>query len=206
MQEQSSQKKRAAIYARVSTIPNQSPQMQLDVLREFSARCGYDVVGEYVDHGVSGAKERRKQLDSMMDAVRKRKVDVVLVYRFDRFARSVQHLVNALHEFDALGVQFVSYSENIDTGNPLGRALFVIASCLSELERNLIIERSREGVARAVARGSVLGRPKVKVDPHEVLHLRAQGLGLRTIGKRLGVSKHVVARVLADAGNGKRAG
>lgn len=196
---------RAAIYARVSTVQNQSPQMQLDALREFAARCGYAVSGEFVDHGFSGTKERRPQLDAMMDAVRKRKIDVVLVYRFDRFARSVRHLITALEEFENLGVRFVSYMENLDTGSPMGKAMFSIIGALAQLERDTIRSRCMEGQARARARGAVIGRPRASVDAAKVLKLREDGLGLRAIGKRLGVGKHVVARVLAEADK-KRAG
>lgn len=103
--------KRAAIYARVSTLVGQSPAMQLDVLREFAERRELEVVAEFVDHGASGARERRPALDELMDAARERALDVVLVYRFDRFARSVRHMVTALDEFQVLGIDFVSYSE-----------------------------------------------------------------------------------------------
>lgn len=192
--------KRAAIYARVSTLAGQSPQMQLDALREFAARnADLEVVAEYVDHGVSGTRESRPELNKLMDAVRKRQVQVVLVYRFDRLARSVRHLVNALHEFESLGVQFISYSENIDTGSVLGRALFVIASCLSELERNLIVERSAEGQRRAKARGKHVGRPRVEITPERVLTLQAQGRSQREIAAALGVSRKVVRRILGEA-------
>lgn len=140
--------RRAVIYARVSTS-DQSAQMQLDVLREFAERRGLQVLDEFVDLGVSGAKERRPQLDLLMDGARKKKFDLVLVYRFDRFARSVKHLVTALEEFQGLGIEFASYSENLDTGTPMGRAMFSIIGALAELERSLIVERSVEGQKRA---------------------------------------------------------
>lgn len=149
---------RAAIYARVSTLAGQSPQMQLDVLREYAARRGLIVAAEFVDHGVSGAREHRPALDRLMAGARQRVFDVVLVYRFDRFARSVRHLVAAFDEFRALGVEFVSFSESLDTSTPLGRAMFAIVAALAALERDLILERSIEGQRRARARGTHVGR------------------------------------------------
>ena len=187
---------RAAIYARVSTR-DQNVSMQLQALREYAARRGLEVVGEFVDVGVSGAKDTRPELTKLMDAARKRKLEVVLVYRFDRFARSVKHLVVALEEFQSLGIEFISYSENIDTGTPLGRALFTIAGALGELERNLIVERSMEGQRRAKERGVKLGRPCVKVDEESVRRLKAHGLSHRRICAELHLSMGVVSRTLA---------
>lgn len=138
---------RAAIYARVSTLAGQSPQMQLDVLREYAARRGLAVVAEFVDQGVSGARDQRPELDRLMVGARQRAFDLVLVYRFDRFARGVRHLVTALDEFQALGIEFVSYSESLDTSTPMGRAMFSIIAALAELERDIIVERSVEGSA-----------------------------------------------------------
>jgi len=134
-----------------------------------------------------------------MDAARKRKLDIVIVYRFDRFARSVRHLVNALHEFDELGVSFVSYSENLDTSTPLGRALFAIASALGELERDLIVERSTEGQRRARARGKHVGRPRLDVSAERVLAMKRAGASVHQIAREVGVNRTVVRRVLAEA-------
>lgn len=191
--------KRAAIYARVSTLVGQSPAMQLDVLREFAARCEFEVVAEFVDHGASGARERRPALDELMDQAGKRAFDVVLVYRFDRFARSVRHLVTALDEFQALGVDFVSYSESLDTSTPIGRAMFSIVGALAELERNIITERSVEGQRRARARGKHVGRPRRPVDEERILELHADGESLRAIARTTGVSRTVVMRVVREA-------
>ena len=191
--------KRAAIYARVSTLAGQSPAMQLDVLREFAGRCDFEVVGEFVDHGASGARERRPALDQLMDAARKRTCDVVLVYRFDRFARSVRHLVAALDEFDASGVDFVSYSESLDTSTPMGRAMFSIIGALAELERRIVVERSVEGQRRARARGIHVGRPRRQVDARRILRLRDEGQSLRAIARETGVSRTVVTRVVREA-------
>ena len=188
---------RAAIYARVST-QDQSAQMQLDVLREFLQRRGLELVGEFVDEGVSGTKESRPELDKLLEPARKRLFDVVLVYRFDRFARSVKHLVLALEEFSALGIDFVSYSESLDTSTPMGRAMFSILGALAELERNLIVERSVEGQKRAKARGKHIGRPRLSVDEDLVHVLRRQGRSLRAIGQQIGASTTVVRRVLSS--------
>jgi len=189
--------KRAGIYARVSTRDKgQSPEMQLQCLRDFAKHRDLMVAEEFIDCGVSGAKDSRPQLNKLMDAARKRKLDVVLVYRFDRFARSVKHLVTALEEFNGLGIEFVSYSENIDTGTPLGRALFVVAGALGEMERSVLLERSMEGQRRARERGKIIGRPRAEFDTARVLELRKQGKSLREIGLEVGVSKPVLSRFL----------
>jgi DNA invertase Pin-like site-specific DNA recombinase len=191
---------RAAIYARVSTLAGQSPQMQLDVLREYAARRGLDVVAEFVDHGVSGARDQRPELDRLMAGARQRGFDMVLVYRFDRFARGVRHLVTALDEFQALGIEFVSYSESLDTSTPMGRAMFSIVAALAELERNIIVERSVEGQRRARARGRHIGRPRREADAALVLRLRAEGVSVRAVARGLGVSRTVVERVVRERG------
>ncbi len=190
--------KRAAIYARVSTVAGQSPEMQLDVLREHAARRGFDVVDEFVDHGASGARERRPELDRVMTAARRREVDIVLVYRFDRFARSVRHLVSALDEFDALGVEFISYGESFDTTTPIGRAMFSIVAALAELERSILVERSAEGQRRARARGKHVGRPRRVVDEQRIVQLLEGGLSLRAVSQKTGVSRTVVTRVVRE--------
>lgn len=172
--------------------------MQLETLREYAAHRGLEVVLEEVDHGVSGVRDHRPALDRLMSAVRQRRVDVVLVYRFDRFARSVRHLVTALDEFQALGVQFVSYGESVDTSTPLGRALFSIVAALAELERSLIVERSMEGQRRARARGQHVGRPRREVDSLQVLGLHRAGTSLRAIARATGLSRTVVTRVVRE--------
>ncbi len=189
---------RAAIYARVSTS-DQSPQMQLEALREYAERRGFAVVSEFVDHGVSGTKTSRPQLDRLMDAARKRAVDVVCVFRFDRMARSCVHLLRVLEEFNALGVEFVSYSENLDTSTPMGQAMFTIMGALAQLERDVLVERSVEGQRRARARGKHVGRPRLEINPDRVTALRDQGKSQREIAAALGVSRKVVRRVLREA-------
>ena len=140
---------RVALYARVSTVAGQSPEMQLVELREYSARRGWQVVAEYVDHGVSGAKESRPALNRLLADAKRRKFDAVLVYRYDRFARSLRQLVNALTEFDALGIHFVSLHEGVDTSTPNGRLVFGIFASIAEFERELIRGRVRSEIGRA---------------------------------------------------------
>ena len=156
---------RVAIYARVSTVGNgQDPMVQIRELREYCERRGWHVVAEYVDLGISGAKDRRPQLDRLMADARRRKFDVVAVWRFDRFARSVRHLLRALDEFQALRIEFVSLGEAIDTLTPSGRMTFTVLGAVAELERSLIAERVRAGLRNARARGVRLGRPKAVAD------------------------------------------
>src|SRR6516162_2107993 len=167
---------RAALYARVSTHVGQNPEMQIAELRDYCARRGWEIAGEYVDVGVSGAKERRPQLDRLLVDCRKRGVDAVVVYRYDRFARSLRQLVNALCEFEALGIQFVSLHEGVDTSTPNGRLVFGIFASIAEFERELIRERVRSGLAAARARGKRLGRPRVVIaDRSRICVLRAEG-------------------------------
>jgi len=191
---------RAAIYARVSTLAGQSPQMQLDVLREYATRRELEVVAEFVDHGVSGARDHRPELDHLMAGARRRAFDVVLVYRFDRFARGVRHLVTALDEFQALGVEFVSSSESLDTSTPMGRAMFAIVAALAALERDIIVERSVEGQRRARARGTHVGRPRREVDEVRLLSMIDEGKSVREVARTTGLSRTVVGRVKRERG------
>ncbi len=150
---------RAAIYARVSTVGNgQSPEMQLREMREYCERRGWTVAGEYVDEGISGAKDRRPELDRLMQDGHRRRFDVVAVWKFDPFARSVSHLLRALDTFRALGIEFVSLSESLDTATPAGRMVFTVLGAVAELERSLIAERVRAGLRNARAKGKRLGR------------------------------------------------
>lgn len=186
--------KRIAIYARVSTS-EQSADMQLTELREHSLRRGWVVASEYIDEGISGTKSSRPQLDKLMVDARRRKFDVVLVWRFDRFARSTAHLLSALDEFRALDIDFVSLNESIDTTTPLGKMVFTIVAAVAELERSIICERVRAGVARAVANGKRLGRPRgSRIDADRVGELRATGLSTRQIAKNMGIGVGSVVR------------
>lgn len=189
---------KAAIYARVSTFAGQNPEMQLAEVRAYCQRRGWEVAGEYVDVGVSGARERRPELDRMLAACRRREADAVVVYRYDRFARSLRQLVNALVEFDALGIQFVSLHENVDTTTPGGRLVFGIFASIAEFERELIRERVKSGLAAARARGKRIGRPRALVDARRIVELRAAGRSWRGIARELGIGA-ATARARAAA-------
>lgn len=187
---------RIALYARVSTLDKgQDVTMQTCALREYCQRRGWDVVDEYVDSGISGSQSRRPQLDRMMADARRRKFDVVCVWKFDRFARSVSHLLRALEEFDSLGVQFVSLTEAIDTSSAMGKMLFTILGSVAELERGLIRERTVAGLRHARAKGKVLGRPRKTVSDGQILALRQGGASLRSIAAITGISHTMVASV-----------
>ena len=180
---------RAALYARESTTTGaQNPDTQLRELSEYCQRRGWEIAGEYVDVGMCGAKEQRPELDRLLAECRKRRVDAVVVYRYDRFARSLQQLVNALEEFRALGIEFVSLHEGVDTSTPNGRLVFGIFTSIAEFERQLIRERVRSGLAVARARGKRIGRPRKIVDAVKIARLRADGASWRTIAAQLGVS------------------
>ena len=185
---------RAALYARVSTTANQDPDMQLRELREYVKRRGWIVAGEYVDAGVSGSRENRKELDRLWTDCKRRRVDAVLVYRYDRFARSLRQLVNALEEFRALGIEFASLHEGVDTTTPNGRLVFGIFASIAEFERELIRDRVRSGIAAARARGRKLGRPRVNVNREEIVALRASGASWATVCGDLGLSKGTAQR------------
>ena len=185
---------RAAIYARVSTNNGQDPSMQTRELREYCQRRTWEVEGEYVDAGVSGAKERKPQLDALLAACRKRRVDAVVVYRYDRFARSLRQLVNALEEFRSLGIEFISLHEGVDTSTPNGRLVFGIFASIAEFERELIRDRVKSGIAAARSKGKKLGRPTVSVDAARIAALRDSGASWREITRQLGLSAGTAKR------------
>jgi DNA invertase Pin-like site-specific DNA recombinase len=195
---------RAAVYARVSTSNHgQDPNVQLREIAEYCARRGWTVTSEYVDEGISGSKEKRPALDMLMTDARRRKFDAVVVYRYDRFARSLRHLVNALEEFRALGIEFVSIHEGVDTSTPNGRLIFGIFASIAEFERELIRGRVRSGLAAAKAKGKRLGRPTVAVDVAEVAARRAKGQSWRSVAASLGVAERTIRR--ASGMRGKKA-
>jgi DNA invertase Pin-like site-specific DNA recombinase len=185
---------RAAIYARVSTNNGQDPSMQTREVREYCKRRAWEIEGEYVDAGVSGAKERRPQLDALLVACRKRRVDAVVVYRYDRFARSLRQLVNALEEFRSLGIEFISLHEGVDTSTPNGRLVFGIFASIAEFERELIRDRVKSGIAAARSKGKRLGRPMVSVDAARIAALRDSGATWSAITRQLGLSAGTVKR------------
>jgi DNA invertase Pin-like site-specific DNA recombinase len=171
--------------------------MQLRELREHVSRRGWALAGEYVDLGISGAKDRRPELDRLMADAHKRRFDVVAVWKFDRFARSVSHLLRALDTFRVLGIEFVSLSESLDTATPAGRMVFTILGAVAELERSLIAERVRAGLRNARAKGKRLGRPRKLVDSRRAAAMRARGLSWRAVARAMGASARTVRRAVA---------
>jgi DNA invertase Pin-like site-specific DNA recombinase len=196
---QSESAKRVAIYARVSTVNHgQDVTMQTRELRQFAEARGWHVAGEYIDAGVSGARDSRPELNRLMADAHKRRFDVVCVWRFDRFARSVSHLLRALETFKALGIDFVSFSEQMDTSTPAGKMVFTVLGAVAELERSLIVERVKAGLRNARSKGKKLGRPRVTVDVARMASLQAQGHSVREIADELGYSRSLVHKTLAN--------
>ena len=175
---------------------NQSCELQLEDLRRYASQR-FGRCYEFVDEGVSGTQRRRPQLDALMNSAHKRLFDAVLVWKFDRFARSVKHLVDSLAEFRALGIDFVSYTEGVDTTTPTGQLLFHIVGAVAQFERDLIAERVRAGIAHARALGKRIGRPRAQINTEQVNALRHQGRSLRQIAQSLNVPVSRVRRALA---------
>ncbi|GBF26621.1 DNA-invertase hin [bacterium MnTg02] len=148
------------LYMRVSTA-DQKPDLQVDNLRDYAKRADLKIVHEYLDVAVSGRKESRPQLNALMKAARNREFDCVLVWKFDRFARSTKHLLSALEEFNHLSIRFISVQDQIDTSSPMGKAMFTIIGAMAELESSLISERVTAGMKAAKARGKQMGRPPI---------------------------------------------
>ncbi|MDA2923275.1 recombinase family protein [Acidobacteria bacterium AH-259-L09] len=189
---------RVAIYARVSKAIEQTNENQLLDLRRYVSDRDWQIFEEYCD-GVTGTKDSRPALNQLMNDAKKRRFDVVLCWRFDRFARSTRHLINALEEFRNLGIDFVSFQENIDTSSPLGSAIFTIISAVAQLERDIIAERVKAGLRRAKENGKKLGRPRgTRLDTEKIHSLRRQGLSLQQIATELNTSKTTVSRLLAS--------
>jgi len=187
---------RCAIYARVSTLNHgQDVGMQTRELRQFAEARGWEIAGEYLDEGISGTKDSRPQLNQLMADAHKRKFDCVVVWKFDRFARSVSHLLRALETFNALGVGFVSLSESLDTSTPAGKMVFTVLGAVAELERSLIAERVRAGLRNARAKGKRLGRPRCAVDAEQVRAMRQAGLSIRQIARKLGCSTGPISAI-----------
>lgn len=195
--------KRLALYMRVSTV-DQHPETQLHDLRGLATQRGFEIVQECTDT-ISGAKAKRPGLDQLLADARRGKFDVVVVWAFDRLARSVRHLLEVLDELNHLKIEFVSFRENIDTGGPLGRALIVIIGAIAELERNLIIERVRAGMRRAKLEGRRIGRPPLDVDRNALVRDRARGHSLRQLAQDYGISRASVIRVLQHNPQGEAA-
>src|ERR1700681_4326205 len=186
---------KAAIYARVSTTNHgQDASMQTRELREYCERRGFEIAGEYTDVGISGSKDSRPELNRLMADAHKRRFDVVCVWRFDRFARSVSHLLRALENFKALGIDFVSYSEQMDTSTPAGKMVFTVLGAVAELERSLIVERVKAGLRNAKAKGKRIGRPKVDADAAKIAGLRKAGRSWSEITRETGLTKGTAQR------------
>jgi DNA invertase Pin-like site-specific DNA recombinase len=186
---------RAALYARVSTRDkDQDPEAQLEQLRRYCALAGWSVSQIYKDVGVSGSTERRAELDLLLEkaAQSTRPFDVVVVWKFDRFARNVRFLIQSLEKFRACGIEFVSITEKIDTTTPMGKMVFTVLGAIAELESGLISERVKAGMQNARRKGKHLGRPSLEVDGTEILELRSQGKSLRAIAAALGTSRSFV--------------
>jgi DNA invertase Pin-like site-specific DNA recombinase len=170
--------------------------MQLAELREFASRRGWEITSEYVDEGVSGSKESRPALNRLMADAHRRRFDAVLVWKIDRFGRSLKHLVNALADLDAYGVAFISLRDNLDLTTPTGRLMFQVVGAMAEFERALIQERVRAGLKNAKAKGQRLGRPRTVVNAAQVAALRASGASWRVISQRLGIGVGTACRAL----------
>jgi DNA invertase Pin-like site-specific DNA recombinase len=182
--------KRAAIYARVSTL-DQTTENQLGELRRYVEVRGWTAT-EYVDEGVSGAKDRRPALDQLLRDARRRRVDVVVCWRLDRLGRNLKHLVTMLEDFQALGVAFVSLAEGIDATTPAGRLQMHVLAAIAEFERARIAERVRLGLARVRAQGKRLGRPRLDVSDEQLATVT--GLSVRQAARQLGVSPSTIYR------------
>jgi len=193
--------KRAALYARVST-GDQNCDTQLLDLRQLAEQRGLTIIEEFIDHGISGARAKRPGLDQLMADARRGKVDVLLIWSFDRLARSVRHLIEVLDELSKLGIEFISFREAIDTSAALGRALIVIIGAIGELERNLIIERVRAGMRRARLEGRHIGRRPLELDREAIVRDRGRGLSLGELARTYRASRTTIRRVLGDVPKG----
>lgn len=189
--------KRAVLYARVSRA-DQSIALQLDEGKAIIARRGWELVETFIDEGVSGAKASRPGLDAMLEAARRHRFDVLVVWRSDRLFRSLSNMVQTIEELSARRIDFVSVMEPFDTSTPSGRLLFQIVSAMAEFERALIVERSMAGVAAARRRGKHPGRPRVAVDLERARkELARRGASMRSVAKKLGVTRSTLQRALA---------
>jgi putative DNA-invertase from lambdoid prophage Rac len=190
---------KAAIYARVST-DDQDCEMQLTALREYVAARGWMIAGEFVDAGYSGKNTKRPALDKLLAAARQRKLDCIVVWKLDRFGRSLSHLTTMTGELASLGVRFIAMTQGIDTdaSNPTAKLLLNLMACFAEFERELIRERVAAGIARAKAKGVHCGRKRNVDARYKVAELKAQGLSIRAIASKLDLSIGTVQRALAS--------
>mgnify|MGYP001550098313 FL=1 len=190
--------KKVCIYARVST-DKQTVSNQLQELHKVAERHSWEVVAEYKDRSISGAKgrDKRPQFDAMLKAANRREFDVIMSWSVDRLGRSLQHLVEFLGDIQQKGVDLYLHQQNIDTSTPSGKAMFQMVGVFAEFERAMIQERVKAGLARARKQGKVLGRPKVSESTEaDIRKLRATGMGMLAIAKELGIGTSVVQRVV----------
>jgi len=186
---------RVALYSRVSTNNGQNPELQLRELREYCMARGLTIVQEYTDVGYSGSKESRPALNQLMIDARRRRFDSILVWKLDRFGRSLRHLVNALAELEALGLSFISLRDNLDLSTPSGQLMFHVVGAMAQFERALIQERVKAGLRNAKAKGKRLGRPRVVVDEIAILAMRDSGASWRTVSGKLGIGLGTAHRI-----------
>jgi len=198
---------RVAIYARVSTADKgQDTDLQLIPLRDYCQAREWTVVGIYADKGQSGAKDSRPELDRLLNDTRKRKIDCIVVWKLDRWGRSLKHLINTLSELQSLGVAFVSYSENLDLSTPAGKMHFYIVAALAEFERELIRERVKAGIQNARRKGRRLGRKPISPVDHKKIidtYLLDTSLSIRNIAKKAKMNYSTVYKTLSFFRDGK---
>ncbi len=195
--ERNEERRLLGLYARVST-KEQGTEPQLDVLRDYAERRS-EPAEEFVDHGVSGRKDQRPALDLILAAARRRELGTIVVTKLDRLARSVRHLTNLVAEFEALGVDLVVIDQGIDTSTPTGKLLFHVLAAIGEFERDLIVDRTKAGMAAARRRGRLPGRPRA-LDRGQIdraLRLASSGNTVREIAAVLGCSRATAHRAIS---------
>jgi DNA invertase Pin-like site-specific DNA recombinase len=190
---------KVGLYGRTSTSDKgQDIELQLKDLRSYARSRGWEIFDEYMDLGLSGSLDRRPELDRLLDDAKKRRLDGILVWKLDRFSRSLKSLVATLEELRVLGVQFVSYTENLDFSTPAGRVLANLISVFAEYERDLIRERVKAGIQNAKSKGIRVGR-RSKIDPgllETIAYMRGKEMSLGKIAKAVGISKTLVFKTL----------
>lgn len=191
---------RVARYLRVSRV-DQNPALQDDETADVIARRGWKLTDTYTDHGISGSREKRPELDRLLRDARRGRFNLVCVWKADRLFRSLRAMVNTLDEWSALGIGFVSATEAFDTTTPQGKLLMHLTSAFAEFERNLIIERTKAGIAAAKRRNVHCGRPKLRLDDEHLRELRAEGMSIKKIAQTLGIGPSTVQRRLVVAAN-----
>ena len=194
---------RVALYARVSTS-EQTVDPQLDSLRSYTAARRLEVVHEFIDHGISGSKDKRPALDEMMAKAKRRSFDAIAIVKLDRLARSTRHLTQLAAELEAWGVDLIVLDQGVDTSTPSGKLLFAILGAIGEFELDLIRERTKAGMRAAQKRGKRIGRPRAYVDRVKLLQGAERGETISALSRQLGVSRHVVRQAWAEMGLSER--